>query len=92
MMIRTVSVCLALFFALTLSFSFAFAAGGAEDAAESEVSVKDLEGKTIELRLAQHILHGAPLHQAFNISLDISHQGFIHGLIPAQDKLMSRHS
>ena len=47
MMIRMVSVCLALIFVLTFSFSFAFAAGGAEDGDLPDVSIGDLEGKTI---------------------------------------------
>ena len=47
MMIRLVSVCLALIFVLTFSFSFAFAAGGAEDGDPPDVSIRDLEGKTI---------------------------------------------
>ena len=47
MMIRMVSVCLALIFVLTFSFSFAFAAGGAEDGDTPDVSIRDLEGKTI---------------------------------------------
>lgn len=43
-MIKTVSVFLTLIFALSLSFSFVFADDGE---AASEVSIKDLEGKTI---------------------------------------------
>ena len=51
MMIRMVSVCLALIFVLTFSFSFAFAAGGAEDGDPPDVDTRR------ESRILQH-LHG----------------------------------
>ncbi len=48
MMLRTLSICLAMVFALMLPLSFVYADDGAkEGAAASEVSIKSLEGKTL---------------------------------------------